>query len=177
MVSSRLDELVSDTTELAEVIGGLNARYVELGNALSELASVFPERIDIAERARQTCIEHLDALKEQTIAAEERITGIFHEASGSILNEVRSAVEEGVLKTKDYVSSLAEEGLSPVVRSASSQVEEMLAEFTRRITNLSGDSERESASLSMAIDQLKPVIDQLMDEFNRVSELADKVGM
>lgn len=142
-----------------------------LEEKIESLSDVMQERID---HSKETIDQFLEAQREALDAA---VVQAGEELKDALSGELMEKVSEFLEELQEAVSEHAESLMAPLAAEIGDAVERVLNTLTEDLARGDNETKRENAALSAAVDALKPAVDGLLDQFKRVTSLAETVGL
>jgi hypothetical protein len=149
----------------------------ELFKAVEEDTSPMFEFVNAIEDAAETVRVEMKAaveelLEQQTDKLEANVLAEFEELEGRISSSFMEAAEETIGKIEDLIDKAVAETLQPIVHDLTESVDSLFEEIKDRIARGDEETSQENLALKPIVDALRPPVEQLISEVERVTSLA-----
>lgn len=140
-----------------------------------------PEIEAIANHMQQTiddAKETVEAfLKTQREALDAAVLQAGTDLKEALSEELVEKVEQALEELQEIVSDHVESVLQPVAAEIGGAVGRLIDNLVDDLARGDADTRRENAALQTAVQALQPAVDNLMEQFQRVTGLAHTVGL
>jgi hypothetical protein len=191
-----LNSQIAEMAESASLIKQIEEEAHELNGTLNFLQDTLDQieasAIEIVSPIESESITAVEIINAEIQETEELIEGVIaeqkdlidsgllhtaHEFRDTISGTLLQSIQEAVHGLGHTISEQIRGELQPSVDHIAHEIETFLEGIVNDLAHGDAETRRENAAVHVAIDALRPAIDALLAQFDRVSALAHTVGI
>jgi hypothetical protein len=188
-LSSSVHNLAVSAAASAQAIGLAGTEVIDALESIDDLLDASTDAsspiVDLADTIAETSEAAHDALKDyvetwigqQRDALDERVLEAGDQLRETLAAPVVDAVDTVFADLSEAARDAVRESLQPVADELATSVEDLLENLVDRLLRGDEETRQENLALRPVIDMLRPPIEALIDQVERVKPLAAMVGM
>jgi hypothetical protein len=168
-------------TTLQNISERLQDCYLDMDEVVTTAAASFESSADLLGTTIKEVVDQAGAATEQLIHEVQsedgqqlidKGQGLIHTAD-VLANDVESLTERLITDIKSHIHETCE----PLVHNLSSDIHNILDIFAKSVDSGGSNSGKDGEAIQAALSVVKPIVDEIMTEFERVRDLGHSLGV